>query len=345
MNKFFNFLRNYILFNYSLRKFIYLLFSNRYFYSSRVVNFFYDIIIKNKQKKFIKKPQSIEIELTSNCNVACSFCPHPTMKRTKGLMNIDLVKRIIDDCSNNNINDVLFCGFGEPLLDKRLPQIISYAKQKNIRRTRITTTGYLLNKELAFKLFSSGLDQIDVSLDAGSSEAYDRIRKIKTPLRNYDNHFTVLTTNIENIILMLKENNFYTKINLRFLITKNNELEIKIFSDKFYNMHKNISISYWFNLHNWGNALNISKKPAGIKKPCNNLWTGMVVRYNGDVSLCCLDYENTVVMGNLGCSSIYELWNNENYKRLRNIHNNNNFDKIPLCQDCHIPYLNTGQWL
>ena len=85
-----------------------------------------------------------------------------------------------------------------------------------------------------------------------------------------------------------------------------------------------------------------SIKPFGIKKPCHNLWTGLIVRYNGDVSICCLDYENKEVMGNLSKNTINEIWNNKKY---RYNHNKGEHDKMSTCKEYHIPYAFTGQWL
>jgi len=345
LNNFYNKVRNTILYSYSLRKFIYLLFSQHFFYSSKLVNFIYDRKITRAQNFFFNKPGGVEIELTSHCNVACGFCPHPKMERTKGIMSIELIKKIIDDCSTNGINDILFCGFGEPLLDKRLPEIILYAKEKKINRTRITTTGYLLNKDLAKKIFSSGLDEISLSVDATTSVTYDQVRKIKTPLKNHSSHFDVISDNIKDLVSLFKEENFNTRVFLRFLVTNNNQSEVQEFQKKFANLHDKILTEFWFNLHNWTDSLQISPKPKGVQKPCHNLWTGLIFRYNGDVSLCCLDYENKEVMGNIKTHSISEIWQNEKFKRFRALHNKRELNQINLCKDCHIPYLKSGNWI
>lgn len=46
-------------------------------------------------KKFLRRPQHIKIEVTNICNANCTFCAYQFMKRTKGIMTLDLFSRVI----------------------------------------------------------------------------------------------------------------------------------------------------------------------------------------------------------------------------------------------------------
>jgi radical SAM protein with 4Fe4S-binding SPASM domain len=64
------------------------------------------------------------------------------------------------------------------------------------------------------------------------------------------------------------------------------------------------------------------------------LWDTLVVLANGDVTVCCYDYNGVLNIGNIKNNSIKELWNSPQLKQLRKIHYKRGFDKIPLCSKC-----------
>lgn len=58
-------------------------------------------------------PSTILIDNISFCNLECSMCPHKEMKRKKGIMNIELYKKIIDEISIKNPKRVYGLHFSE----------------------------------------------------------------------------------------------------------------------------------------------------------------------------------------------------------------------------------------
>jgi len=59
------------------------------------------------------------------------------------------------------------------------------------------------------------------------------------------------------------------------------------------------------------------------------------ILYNGDVLLCCVDWERSTVLGNLKEKSLAEIWNSEAYMRIRRDYFNNRTNNI-LCGKCLI---------
>ena len=71
---------------------------------------------------------------------------------------------------------LIFDDYGEPTLHKKLPDMIKYAKDKNVAETiRLVTNGTLLNPTLNPKLIDAGLDQIKISLEAVDEDNYKKI--------------------------------------------------------------------------------------------------------------------------------------------------------------------------
>ena len=74
-----------------------------------------------------KKHRIYQIESSSSCSATCSFCPQPTMQRTKENISWDNFKATIDLMENKY---VALHHFGEPLLHPQLPEMIEYANSQ-----------------------------------------------------------------------------------------------------------------------------------------------------------------------------------------------------------------------
>src|SRR4029079_8608020 len=77
-------------------------------------------------------PEIVQIEATNICNAKCVFCPRDEMHRRQGVMSLDLVKRIVDECAELGITHVRMHNYGEAFVDRKLVEKVRYAKQKGI---------------------------------------------------------------------------------------------------------------------------------------------------------------------------------------------------------------------
>ena len=80
-------------------------------------------------------PPCLQIEPSSICNYRCVFCfeTDKTFTNKKnghmGTMDIDLFKKIIDD-AENRIEFITLASRGEPLVSKRIDEMLNYTKGK-----------------------------------------------------------------------------------------------------------------------------------------------------------------------------------------------------------------------
>jgi hypothetical protein len=85
-------------------------------------------------------------------------------------------------------------------------------------------------------------------------------------------------------------------------------------------------------LHNWG---------VGEDRDnylCHRLWSSITVLWNGDVSLCCLDYEGDYKLGYLGdggSKSLLDVINSQQYVEIRKNHMAGKF--LEKCASCDMP--------
>ncbi len=126
----------------------------------------------------------IAIETTTYCNRQCKYCPNSIYDRGRrekeGLMPAELFKKIIDDLKAINFNGRLMPHlFGEPLLDKRLPQLLKYAHEQLPQASlSIDTNGDYLDKDLLDKLYESGVGAFYVTLHDKTDISANRIDQL-----------------------------------------------------------------------------------------------------------------------------------------------------------------------
>lgn len=274
-------------------------------------------------------PKCIDIGTTNLCNASCIMCPHTKLKNF-GTMDMELYKKIIDNCERLEIKDVVLSFFGEPLLDKLIFERIKYAKSKGLR-VSFYSNGSLINKENAEKLIESRLDSITISLDGSTKDTYEKIRK--------GLNFDIVDKNVERLSQMRIE------VNLVLVELEENKKDIKKFYKKWKDKVHSVNI---INMRNWGGTIDKQTTKDSFnnnnknRKPCAFLWNKLVVDWNGDVVLCCDDWNHSTILGNLNNQTIEEVWNGEKLNYIRQLHMEGSFNRIPLCSKCN---KNTIWWL
>ena len=70
---------------------------------------------------------------------------------------------------------------------------------------------------------------------------------------------------------------------------------------------------------------------------CPQPYQRMFLKYNGNVTICCVDDKDEVVVGNWHDTPLHEVWNNTAYQEIRQLHGEGNYYKIGLCRKCYVP--------
>lgn len=138
-------------------------------------------------------PAHVQLILSDLCNQDCHFCAYRmeggfTSKYFGGnpARFIPTAKaiEILDDCAALGVKAIEFTGGGEPTVHKDCLAIIAHAQSLGLR-TALVTNGVRLKPHPALE----ALTWLRVSLDAGTAETYERIRRSKawsTVLRNLE---------------------------------------------------------------------------------------------------------------------------------------------------------------
>jgi MoaA/NifB/PqqE/SkfB family radical SAM enzyme len=109
----------------------------------------------------------ISIETRSRCNLGCTFCPVNKTEdpRQPGLLPMETIEKIAASLKAMEYSHtILLFGNNEPLLDKRMTDIIGIFRNSCPASTiRILTNGTTLTTESALKLFQAGLSTLVVN--------------------------------------------------------------------------------------------------------------------------------------------------------------------------------------
>ncbi len=121
-------------------------------------------------------PRKVYVEPTTACNLECRTCVRHSWDEPEGFMEWPTFEAVVAGlASAEEPVTIAFMGLGEPLLHPRFLDMVRLAGRYGLR-TEVTTNALLLDDALATGLLEAGLDQLVVSIDGASAEAFGRVR-------------------------------------------------------------------------------------------------------------------------------------------------------------------------
>lgn len=103
-----------------------------------------------------------QIEISNECNLTCTYCPHPGQLRPKGNMARQTFEKSIELLLRCGQRTAYLHNFGEPLLH---PDVVDFVRHCTDRQVEASffTNGILLTHELVGQLADAGLRYLCVS--------------------------------------------------------------------------------------------------------------------------------------------------------------------------------------
>jgi len=273
-------------------------------------------------------PVRLHIQTISYCNAHCLFCAYPEVagRVSHGIMEDAVYTKIIDEAAQYHPKRISLLLMNEPLLDRKLPERIRYAKQRLGGETEVTITsnGSLLTPKIIDRLIDSGLDRIKISIQGLTKDTYEQIMGL-----NYERTFQ----GINRLVDTLKQRKAsQPKVVLSMVNVGHNEDEIRKYKRHW--RRKGIKATTVAFENKGGNIKeDISLHPFGLQtmERCYRFNRCAYILYNGDVIPCCADWARTVVLGNVKEKSLREIWHGDRYQEFRAKYVT---AEIPECRDC-----------
>jgi hypothetical protein len=262
----------------------------------------------------------IQIQTVSWCNRSCAFCPSGKFPVEKVFMSVPVYQRIIDQ-----LRDVHFAGrispylMNEPLLDKRLPELIAYTREHCPDSwIAINTNGDALSEALINRLFDAGLNSLDVNAyDSTAQHETHKALAARVAAQRHDllcrigysdKTFEGIGLSRDTKIIHCRDMAFWEE---RFLT--------KIATPDLQNRSGNIP----------GSRQVTEPLALGCPRPFQQMY----VNHRGEAVLCCNDWRFEVIMGDTATASLDTIWRNTRYQQYR-AHLQRQSRTLPLCDTC-----------
>jgi radical SAM protein with 4Fe4S-binding SPASM domain len=114
---------------------------------------------------------TLTLEAATTCNFRCGFCYGRHLDQ--GVLKWDHFTAILDGLPG--LRAVEFTGEGEPLMNKRIVNMLGECKRRGLW-VHLTTNGSLVNRECAERIVDLGIDSFAISLESLRPERFVRLR-------------------------------------------------------------------------------------------------------------------------------------------------------------------------
>lgn len=281
------------------------------------------------QKKIISDfPLHLDIESTNNCNLRCLMCGRNWMKEKIGYISWELFKKIIDEAAKHHLPSIKLNYRGEPLLHPELPKLVRYAKERGVLEVQFNTNGLLLNEKRAREFIEAGLDRIIFSFDGATKKTYEKIRR--------GSNYETVVKNIKSFIyLRNKKRTKKPLVKIQMVKISKNKKEVEDFIRMWLPIANRVALNVEMDIMD-----NITKSRKSRKNvvhfPCPQIWQRLMICWDGEVRMCCGDWYGEIILGNIKESSVYDIWHGEKLNKIRELHSQGNFDRIPVCANCGV---------
>ncbi|GAA5262986.1 hypothetical protein KTGMC3_P1728 [Methanocalculus sp. MC3] len=288
-------------------------------------------------------PNVLNIEPTNRCNLQCVYCPRKKARKGIGDMSWELYTKIIDEAAKYEPLILLnFHKDGESFLHPKFIEMIKYAKDKKVAKTiHLNTNALCWNRKLIEDIIDSGLDDITVSIDAARADTYKKHK-------GFD-----LLNEVEKKVQLFFKIRKEKGLDKPFVRVKMMEFdaihpdEIKEFYDKWADEADMVQIT---GIHNWSGAisnLNITDEQSQIRYPCVIMWYSLVINWNGEVTVCSVDWDTEINVGDVNQQTLHDIWDGCKIKEARKSQIERNYDKFSVCKEC-VVWVSIGdltEWL
>lgn len=268
-------------------------------------------------------PERIEIELVSDCNLRCTYCPRHYINELNGYIEFNLFKKIINEALSYPDTVLVLHRRGESMLHPEFNKMLELVAG-NFKEIQMATNATLLYKD-KFESIVNALTFLSFSLDTPSS-----FNKTRVPAK-----YTKVETKILNF---LDYNKGRVKTQVSMVKTaQTSKAECLEFKQIWQERVDRVRI---YEEHSTDGNFGSLKNPRQKRKSCVMPFYEILVYDSGNVARCNHDWnsDNSATMGDLTKQSIRQIWHGEKYKDLRRQQRELKFeDSVCATCDCWYP--------
>ncbi|MCD6385064.1 radical SAM protein [Candidatus Sumerlaeota bacterium] len=302
------------------------------------------------QPRALALPTQYSFAVSVLCDLKCPYCPRQTYGEIieSGLMSIKKFRTLAEYFKFSRYTGLF--GLGEPLLH---PEFFGFVKTvKNVNGYAATSThGMLLSEQVIAQLLDSGLDELEISIDAVNPEIFGFLRAgadIKTLIKNIQLLQTekkrrgsrrprvqiasvISVYNLREmpaLVRLAKQLEVEKIVFTNMIITHPENKHVSVYPSGAFSRMLNraqglgkklgIEVCFFYQKpYPWQRKI-FSEISGATEAPmgygCPLIWRSLYVELNGDVKPCCYFEE---VFGNCFEESPERIFNNPQFRQLR----------------------------
>ncbi|MEJ2405625.1 MAG: radical SAM/SPASM domain-containing protein [Candidatus Thiodiazotropha sp.] len=288
-------------------------------------------------------PNIVVVAVNNRCNFSCVHCYYHKYVRTSEYrphdLDAEVFERIVSEMGQYPWSVLRLIGWGEPLRHPHLLDFVALAHQVAPRNPiTLITNGYDLSSENSLALMESGLDLVEISIDAASAGYYEHVRPSHDP-----NAFSRVETNVEAMISQRNAHGFSTRVAVSFILWPNQESKVELnqFRHRWANLADEVIVRP---LHSFiGTVTSVASYNTSTNRPpCYALWGRFAINPWGEASVCYNDWSRHDLLGDLHDPqvTIADIWRGPILEQLRRQQCAGRFTGI--CEKCQDH--NPGSW-
>jgi radical SAM protein with 4Fe4S-binding SPASM domain len=291
-------------------------------------------------------PRLVQLQTINACNAACAMCPYPVYKNVfpRGRMDDALFDKVTEEIARHPEAKVFVPMLqNEPFLDRRIFEKVKRFKAATGGRVRVelVTNGAFLTEENVARIAESGLDVVDVSLDALSREVYARVRVGL----DYDR----VLAGVERLLAAKLT---ATSVFVRLVKVRDNVHEVRAFARAW--RRRGVPV-FMYTANDRGGTVAGFDDTQGIPdaevpfrsrvgrrlvrawmKHCPIPFSSAYILHDGSLILCAHDWARREILGNVRDAGIAELWNGERMREIRALVSERRYAEVPSCANCSL---------
>jgi len=281
-------------------------------------------------------PQGTLIEITNACNLNCLMCNTKLSKRVLGLMSPEVFRRIIEELKTIGISSGGLHTVGETFVYKDLETLLAIAEELDFRVWISTNAQFPERIEPLYSRFPKVFNDIRISIDGATRETFERIRVGGSFDKVFETLEVIHKINCE-------------KINSRIGVTIDSVLNLDTLGESLH-FFKTFKKYVFPESINFGVITGLSPDDEYFKStfpfknlirptvPCYMPFTNQYFTFDGQVTMCCRDYNGEITVGDIMDESAMEIWDGPHAEVVRQQHIHPETLEIKACKNCFMPY-------
>ncbi len=290
-------------------------------------------------------PFLLFVDPSSICNFRCKFCPCGgankevwSKEKKPGLMSYELFRKVIDDLAEfpDKLKTLRLYKEGEPLCNKRLPDMIRYARTKNAaHKIDFTTNGFLFDTDTALAVMDAGVDRVNISVEALDADGYAQISGVRLDFQQFIDKLRYLYAHKNgcHIFIKISDLGLGKHTQEEFYSTFEDicdEMAVEHVSNVWPQFEVKEELKQTLDKDIYGGEMDVRKEV----QVCPYLFYSMCVNSDGSVSACLMDWNHQLIVGDVRKQTLFEIWNSTQMRQLRKSHLLLRRGDYQICKNC-----------